>query len=353
MKFIYFIGMDFGKETFDASIMTEEKQELDNKTFANSEEGFNALIKLVVSYKIPLKDALFCAENMGVEVAGIARFSLKKKLNLALACPIDIKKTGGMQRGKTDKQDALRIAQYALIKQANLRLYEKPSSVILSLRDCLNIRNSYIKTRVRLSQELKALRVDGDRQALQQLEESLNNFIKSCEAEVKLIEQEINRLLKLYEEIYQNYLLLKSITGISLINIVTMICHTENFTKFESARQYACYGGVAPFEYSSGISVRGRTRVSHYANKQVKQLLTRAALAAIVHDPELRAYYKRKKAEGKHSNVVINAVRFKLIQRCFAVVKRKTPYVFAFNLEFILNQRSPSRQGEILFSDNL
>ncbi len=76
-----------------------------------------------------------------------------------------------------------------------------------------------------------------------------------------------------------------------------------------------------------GISVRGRTKISPYANKEQKQLLTRAALAAIVHDPELRAYYKRKKLEGKHSNVVLNAVRFKLIQRCFAVVRRQTPYV--------------------------
>ncbi len=126
MKYFYLIGMDFGKETFDASIMTKEGQELENKTFANETEGFNLLLKTVKHYGIDPKEALFCAENMGVFVSGIAGFSVEKQLNLALACPLDIKMSRGLQRGKSDKQDARRIAEYALIHQAKLRLYEQP-----------------------------------------------------------------------------------------------------------------------------------------------------------------------------------------------------------------------------------
>jgi len=46
-----------------------------------------------------------------------------------------------------------------------------------------------------------------------------------------------------------------------------------------------------------------------------------------VHDAELRIYYKRKRDEGKAHGTVLNAVKFKIITRAFAVIKRGTPYV--------------------------
>jgi hypothetical protein len=50
-------------------------------------------------------------------------------------------------------------------------------------------------------------------------------------------------------------------------------------------------------------------------------------LSAACHDPELRVYYHRKLVEGKHKGTVLNAVKFKLIERMFAVVKRGSSYV--------------------------
>ena len=105
------------------------------------------------------------------------------------------------------------------------------------------------------------------------------------------------------------------------------LCVTDNFQRFSAPRKFACYSGVAPFEYSSGTSIRGKTKTSHLANREVKVYLTRAAITAIAWDPQIKAYYKRKIAEGKHKASVINAVRAKIIARCFAVIKRKTPFV--------------------------
>ncbi|SEG46215.1 hypothetical protein SAMN05216253_1121, partial [Bacteroides thetaiotaomicron] len=52
-----------------------------------------------------------------------------------------------------------------------------------------------------------------------------------------------------------------------------------------------------------------------------------AAITAISWDPQMKAYYKRKIAEGKHKASVINAVRAKIIARSFAVIRRQTPFV--------------------------
>ncbi|MDR1120095.1 MAG: IS110 family transposase, partial [Dysgonamonadaceae bacterium] len=106
-----------------------------------------------------------------------------------------------------------------------------------------------------------------------------------------------------------------------------LIVYTHNFTRFANWRKFACYCGIAPFEYQSGTSVRGRTQVSSIANKRVKKMLHLAAICAIHFDTELREYYLRRQAEGKTKMAVINIVRNKLVSRAFAVVKRWTPFV--------------------------
>ncbi len=76
-----------------------------------------------------------------------------------------------------------------------------------------------------------------------------------------------------------------------------------------------------------GTSILGKTRVSEVSNKRIKVNLTIGARSAIINDPELKLYYKRKTDEGKEHGTVMNAVKFKLITRVFATVKRGTPYV--------------------------
>ena len=83
---------------------------------------------------------------------------------------------------------------------------------------------------------------------------------------------------------------------------------------------------MAPIPYQSG-KFRGRDKVSHIGNKKLKALLSNAAVSACAFDPQIKAYSEKKKAEGKHSASVLNAVKNKLIARVFAVVKRQTPYV--------------------------
>lgn len=91
--------------------------------------------------------------------------------------------------------------------------------------------------------------------------------------------------------------------------------------------QFACYSGVAPFEYQSGTSIRGRTKVSNFAQKKLKSLLNLGALSAKRHDVELKNYFERKVAEGKNKMLVVNAIRCKILARAFAVINRGTPFV--------------------------
>jgi len=154
-----------------------------------------------------------------------------------------------------------------------------------------------------------------------------NKRLAAFKEQIGEIENEIKTLIEEDSNLKKNYNLATSVVGIGLVNAVIFMVYSNNFQGFTNGRKYACYGGVAPFEYSSGTSIKGKTRVSHLANKTIKVNLTQAAKSAVLNDPELKKYYKRKENEGKEHGVIMNAVKFKLIIRVFAVVNRGTPYV--------------------------
>ena len=120
--------------------------------------------------------------------------------------------------------------------------------------------------------------------------------------------------------------LISSVVGIGTVIACEMIITTIEFKSINDPKKYACNVGVVPFEHRSGSSIRGRNRVSKFANKNVKRLLHLAALSTIRYEGEYRSYWLRKIEEGKHKMIILNALRNKIIQQVFAVVKRGTKY---------------------------
>ena len=127
--------------------------------------------------------------------------------------------------------------------------------------------------------------------------------------------------------IKRNFDLLCSITGVGIVVATETIILTENFTAITNPRRYACYVGIAPARKESGDSVRGGNHVSRKGFTQAKADLSVASLHCISRDPNIKAYWQRKKAEGKHGGVILNAIKFKIVLRMFAVIKRQKPFV--------------------------
>lgn len=121
--------------------------------------------------------------------------------------------------------------------------------------------------------------------------------------------------------------LIQTVPGIGKQTALYFIIATKGFSAFTNWRKFACYSGVAPFEYSSGSSIKGRTKVNHMADKKMKSLLQMCAMTTLKYDPQIKEYYIKKKGEGKNAMLVLNNVRCKLISRVFAVINRETPYI--------------------------
>lgn len=323
MKREWFIGIDISKKTLDVSIYDpKRKKSQQHFKVGNNKKGFTSLFKELKKEGVKLEKAFVCLEYCGVYGLEIG-FYLEGKVEFCFCNPLHIKRSLGLTRGKNDKVDAFNIARFSYLFREELSASSMPSKTLLSLKTLMSERTRVTKAIVVEKQVLKELKGQLGVAATKRSK----NRLKALLEDKKIIEKEILALIESEKEIAVNYKLITSITGISLVNGVMMILCTNNFEGITNPRSFACYCGVAPFENSSGTSVRGKTKVSQYANKRMKTDLTNAARSAVVHDPELRIYYKRKMEEGKNHGTVMNAVKFKLITRVFAVIKRGTPFV--------------------------
>jgi len=324
-----FIGIDFSKKKYDVSVLTGVQNEpVSYASFDNTEEGCIAMLQwLTKQTAIPPEEWLFCGEYTGLYSVVLSTFLVKKNLFIWLETPLQIKQSTGIKREKNDKIDSYAIAMYAYRFQDKATCYRVPGKALKSLSLLLSFRGRLLRNKHCLlvsSQETRKV-IQKDPTSRYVYEQSKKD-IERINKEIKAVEKRMKAAIDMDETIKENYELITSIKGISLINASAILIHTNNFTGFETSRQFACYAGVVPFGKQSGSSVHGAPHVSYLANKQIKVLLTQAAKCAIRYDANLRNYYQRKTAEGKKNWLVINNVRNKLIHRIFALVKNKQPY---------------------------
>ena len=151
MNYSHFVGIDVSKLTFDASILDSEENELSHRKFKNTSSGIQEMMDWAMAFQADISSTLFCAENMGCYAHQLSMASIEKKFNLALACPLSIKKSLGLQRGKNDRIDARRIAEYAYVHQRQLRAFHLPDEDLVNVRDMLNLRGVLVKYKVSIT----------------------------------------------------------------------------------------------------------------------------------------------------------------------------------------------------------
>ena len=284
-NFCYFIGIDISKKFFDVAIIENERTA--SYVFENTKKGTNAFIRLLKNQKIPFYNTLICMEHTGVYGKLIITKLVEKQACFCVEMPIRITKSIGLLRGKNDRVDARRIAQYAAKNHQELELSKLGKLAKKNLK-------------------------------------KINKIL--CD-EIDRIEAEIKKLILSDDKLNKTIGLVTSVTGIGQITALHFTVFTNFFTRYDNPKQLACYSGVVPFEYTSGTSIHRKSRIHPMANRTLKKHLHMSALAAINHDPDIRAYYLRKVEEGKNKMLIINNVRNKLVHRICAVVKREQPYV--------------------------
>lgn len=272
-----------------------------------------------------------CAEFTGHYSNILRSFCLDNEIVLWLESGAEIKLRSGVQRSKSDKVDAGRIADYAMRYTDKARFQTLEDDAIAESKLLMTERELYIKERAKYKAQLKDLGAFIETKSFKDRSKRLKKHVLQLTKSIDEIDLTIKELFKT-EKIAAQKKILTSIGGIGDQVAINTIIATGGFTKFETGRQFACHIGVAPFSFHSGTSQRSKNKVSHRANKKLKTLFHMAALSAIKMKGELKDYFERKVAEGKNKMTVVNPVRAKLINRIFALIRENRQYEKSFNL---------------------
>ena len=332
----FFIGVDVSKLYFDAALMVvidHVKQPIENGRFDNCGSGLKSFYKWLRSFKVTMdSNTLIVIENTGLYHRPLREFCQLKKLPLHIGNANELKNSFGITRGKNDLVDSLRLCQYASKNYDSVKPSPDMERAVLTLQDVLTSRNRLLAQLNANKVYLNEIKGVSDAKYFKQLHQCYQKALDGLEASIKVLDEQINTIVTSNPLIHHNYKLLITCPGIGRLTAAYLICCTNNFYHKISGKQLACYAGVVPFARTSGSSLNGKDHVHHMANKQLKKMLHLNALSVIKNYAEFRNYYERKKAEGKNSMSVLNAIRNKILLRAAAVINNQQTYVDKSNI---------------------
>ena len=118
-----------------------------------------------------------------------------------------------------------------------------------------------------------------------------------------------------------------SIPGVGPVTGATILAEIGDVHRFATPEKLVAYAGIDPVVYQTGQFRAASTRMSKRGSPYLRHALWQAAFAASRFDPQLRDYYRRKRAEGKAHGTVMGAVCRKLLHRIYIILKEERPYV--------------------------
>ena len=326
-----FIGIDFSKEKIDVAIifaegLTETSMRVSNE-FKNSVSGYKQLVKWVEESSNETEPSLwlFCGENTGDYSKPLCNFLYGRGFDMWLENAKSIKDASGIRRLKSDRTDANMIAEYAMRNNDKAIVYEPLSESLSQLRELFLYRQMVVRHRCSFQVRRGEKRLNMEKSPVKtMISQSGRHIVTELNKEIEKIDKHIAELIDSDDELAQVFTIVTSIPGIGTQNAVCLMVYTDNFRRFNfDSRKIACYYGIAPFGRDSGTSVHTDPHVHYMANRQIKAMLSQAALSAARFNPVIASYYSRLIERGKKRQIVLNNVKNKLVHIVTAMVRNK------------------------------
>ena len=373
---IYYVGIDISKYKHDFCIISNTGEVIvENSSFENNKKGFQSLLEQLKPYD---KSQIHIAfEATGHYSMNLELFLIDKEYSFMKFNPLIIKqflKTRSLRRTKTDKVDALNIAEYLM------SVPYKPNSLLLyhtySLKSLCRTREQLIKERskfaVLLTNELD--------KSFPELKPFFNNMISSTLlfildkyknsshialmkdydsircishgkftyakfAKLKEIakntvgyhDDNTDLLISTYVSLYNFFndkiipidkqisTIIKelnpsilSIPGIGEITAASIISEYGDISCFSSSAKMLAFAGLEPSINQSGTLESNGKMVKH-GSGHLRYVLMNTSLTLLKFNPTFYDYYLKKRSEGKSHRVALSHVCKKLVRLIYTL----------------------------------
>jgi len=323
------LGCDLSKDKIDiASIEKQSSKILSETTETNNLKGFKNIIKPFSSKVGELHVVLEATGNYHIKFTD---FLEKENIKFSIVNPLRIKRFAQMKmlRLKTDKADAMIIAQYGI--EQTPKPHKPLTTPQKELKALGTVRNHLIKQRTMTKNLLHShnLLTDTTKESVS----AIISTIKTFNVEIKKLDDKIEALIK--EHYNDTYSKLLSIKGIGPKTASGTIAHLGDLGNFESYKQMASFIGITPAIRQSGKSLNKTTGITKQGNANLRTLFYLAALSASRSNLACINLYNRLILKGKQKKTALIAVANKLIKQLFAIIKFNRTYIYNYNINLV------------------
>ena len=307
------IGIDVSRDWLDIHCLPNDHR----LRIANTAQGHEKLVGIAHDRR-----ALVCFEATGgqewrlwaaLDAAGVAARQLPPAQIKAFA-------TSRGTRAKTDRIDAELIARFMAFRPDAGRTL--PAQKLRLLRALTSKRSQLVETRKRLLAQIKARQKQGLGEPFEEMDDALRLLLGTQIAE---LESKIERLIAADETLAETARILRSIPGIGPVVSTMLIAEMPELGQI-SGEQAAALTGLAPIAHDSGV-LRGKRAIGG-GRHLLRHVMFQAALVASHHNPVLKPFADRLRANGKPHKVVVTAVARKLVTIANALCKSRLNWAY-------------------------
>lgn len=300
------------KDTFHAAF--DDRKVL---KFPNTKAGIEEFME-IVEEGFSIRETKIGVEATGVYHLLFALTLTEHSWNVGIINPLESHRmiTQGLRTVKTDRIDAQKIRTMTTMGKGYPFV---DTADIIALKALVVERQALVEMGRMTKQRINAHTLK-ERATGATLHDSFGALTDVLKAEIKKIE----RAMSEYEQ--EKQALLMSVPGVGRTTAATLTAFIGDINRFGTPEKLVAYVGLDSRVFESGTSIHGKGYISKRGNSYLRHILFNAAFIARRYNPELQAYYNKKRKEGKHYFSVMCAVERKLVHLIYAVWKRGTPY---------------------------
>jgi transposase len=337
------IGIDCGlKELVVAYGVMDEAYDtkvLSNTSFKNNPSGFKKLYSWSKKLNPHGGEILYVIEATGVYHEQVSQFLHEHSCKVSVLLPNRAHAFMKTLTIKTvnDKVSAQMLAQMGLEKK--LRLWQPPQKVYNELRQLTRERDQLVGEQTQIKNQLHAEKSGAwpNEQSIKRMQKRIRFVSKQIEE----IEQEITALIEQNSWLRDKMKKVCTIKGVGLITAATVVAETDGFNLIRNKKQLVSYAGLDVITKDSGISIKGKPRISKKGNKYLRKCLHYPALSAIRSTETMKALFKRLVSKHGIKMKAVVAVQRKLLVLIYVLWKRDE----LFDPEYHTKKKEPAFAG--------
>jgi transposase len=301
------VGIDVGKARLDVYLLERDRF----LTVPNNDQGISALVKRLQRFRL----RRIVIEATGRLEQPFVRAALAKGLPVVVISPLKIRRFAAAigQLAKTDEIDARLIARFAAAVKPQVRPI--PDAKAHTIKDLVVRRRQLTDLRT-MEKNRRHVMPDPLKPGIDRIIQAINDELLSLE---RLLDQTVDQ----HTAWRHKRDLLTSMPGIGNSVACTLIGDMPELGTL-NRRQIAALTGVAPFNRDSG-KLKGKRRIRG-GRAHTRTALFLSAMAAIQFNPDIKCFYERLLAAGKHKKVALTACIRKIVTTLNAMIRDNAPW---------------------------